>query len=231
MDDLPVLNAWDLRDGPRCGERLRRRLNGNPGQFLGGARHSVLARLRGDITLAHSEMRVPTGADFPAPLDLLPEQVRLHEAATRGYLALFSELPARALEWEGSRELPEYGVHFRMNPGIVLRCGDDTHQLRRIQASGRVPSIDQSLLYSLAILWQHNLSGITLQVVVADVVALEMQSVELSVDAIIGDAHAWFGNRVSELRSVAALGKTATGNECADCQYVWDCPAHKSARR
>ena len=231
MNDLPVLSAWDLRQGSRCGERLRRRFNGSTGQFITGARHNVLARLRGDIALAHTEMRAATPTDFPEPVDLLPEQVRLYNAASRGYLTMFGNTHAKALDWERSRELPDLGVHFKATPGIMFECSDTTRQLRRIQASGRVPNIDQSALYSLAILWEDNLRGTTIEVVAADVVAMELQSVELHVDEVIEDAHVWFAARVQELRSIAHDAKVVTGNECADCQYVWDCPAHRSARR
>ncbi len=231
MDELPVLSPWDLREGPRCGERLRRRLSGSKGQFIAGARHSVLARLRADIALAHTELRHPSPNDFPDPVDLLPEQVRHYGAASRGYLALFGDRAAKALDWERARELPELGVHFKATPGIMLQRSDETLELRRVQASSRVPNIDQSALHSLAILWEHNLRGVTVQLVAADVVALEVQTVELCVDDIIDDAHLWFRTRVEELRSIAAQSKVVTGNECADCPYVWDCPAHRSARR
>ncbi len=231
MEELPVITTWDLREGLRCGARARRRLDGNKGRYVTSARHNVAARIRQDVALAHSELRVATASDFPDPTDLLPEQRALYAAAANGYLTLFSEVAARTIDVELFRDLDDLGVQFRANPGVVLELSDGTLQVRSLRLNSRVPTITDTAVWPLALLWHDRFDVTELHFVAADLLALETVSHTINFTTHTDAAMAWCTSSLANLRALAAHGRVETGSECGDCPFIWNCPAHEAARR
>ncbi len=231
MEELAVVSPWDLRDDPGCAERLRRRLAGDQGRFVANPRFQIMTRLRGDISLAHSELRRPTPKDFPDPEDLFEEERAVYRAAANGYLALFGTTNARTIDVDRFKDFPEFGVQLRANPGIVVELADHSIQVRSLRAAARTPTVRINDVYALALLLHEHFAETPIELVATDLLALELDSQRLVLDDFIEPAMAWLASRLAVIRAAAQIGGLQTGVECNDCPFVWKCPAFESIRR
>ena len=231
MEDLPSVSPSQLRRDPECGHRAAQLLAGASGKAtLGSARWAVDSRLRGDAELAHSELRVANESSFPVPSDLTVEQQAVHRAAARGYLAVFGTEPTRSTELPRSRSFDDLGVTFRANPGIGLVHADGRVEIRRVQARGSVPVIDDVDGHTIALLLGELPSTPpAVHLVAADLLSLEVTERVCDPVGEFDDAFAWLVARLAQWRSVAGRGRAVAGSECGQCVYVWNCPVHKES--
>ena len=234
MDEFASIAPSVLRRDPECGFRAARVLAGSNGKAkLADARWAVEQRLRGDITLAHSELRVATEHNFSEPIDLLPEQRAVYRAAARGYLTLFADTPVRSVEITKQRFLPELQVRFVANPGIALEHADGTLELRTVRTSGRTPEIDGVAVHTAALLFGNDTGAprrSIVRLVAADLLALDVSSLDVDPDHERPAAVEWVEQRLTRWQTVAEGGRVVAGSDCSSCTFIWDCPAHATAR-
>lgn len=230
MSDLAVIAAADLREGDRCTQRLRRRIDGARGGWMGNARWSVGSRVTEDARLAHSEMRAPTASDFPDPSDLVPEQVATYRAAASGYLAMFGDERAECVDIAKRRSFDAQGVAFAAGLGLTLSTDREPLEIRKLSVTGRPPSIDQEARLAIALVVADQTPHTVIRVVHADLVSLELDAEHLDLGALIDEAESWFTGALVATRARVVDPRPKTGDECTYCEYIWDCAAHRSAR-
>ena len=230
MTDLAIIAAADLRDGDRCTQRLRRRLDGARGGWMGNARWSVGSRVSADARLAHSIMRAATAMDFPDPTDLVPEQIATYRAAASGYLAMFGDEAAEVVEIERRRSFEAQGVSFAAGLGITVMTNQHPLEIRKLSVTGRPPSIDRAARLAIALVVADQTSETTVRVVHADLISLELDAEDLNLSELIVEAESWFTGALAAAQARVADPHPKTGDECTYCEYIWDCAAHRVAR-
>ena len=242
MQDFAVITTRDLRDADGCGQRLRRRLQGARGSFMGTARWSVGSRITADARLAHTEMRVPLRSDFPDPTELLAEQVATYRAAALGYLASFGDIAAVAVEIEGRRAFPEFEISLAAGLGVALITNSNTNSthtalrhervltLRKLSVTGRTPTVDPDGQYAIALMLGAEAPYDQVHLINLDLISLESTEEVIDLATAVPDAYAWFEAQLASARERSETAGARTGEECTYCNYIWDCDAHRAAR-
>jgi hypothetical protein len=225
MEELPALSAFTLSQTPRCGERARRVLEGSRGAKMASTRFRLGQRLQEDAALAHSERRAPHPRDFPTPSDLTAEERAVYRAAASGYLLLFGDTPALALDVPRRAELDGLGIEIAGRPGIFVDTDDGT-ELRMLRTSGTAPQISEPQRHAIALLAGADLSPI--RAIVADLLSLETATATITSDDV-EPAYLWAKERVGVWRD-ASTGPAANHGGCLYCEFVWDCGVHRDGR-
>jgi hypothetical protein len=227
---LPLVWRTLLARPHQCPERLRRTLDDARGDPMPTHRWTPAARVREAARLAHADMRAPRATDFPPAADLPAEQQRVYEAGAAGYLLLFDE-PARAIDVASEPIVfGDVGVRVAAGRELVVETPTGGVELRRLQLGGRDPVIDDGTLRHVALVapeWSPTPASV--RVVVADLITLAVADADVNLAAARDGAVEWLRDRYAALQR-AAMGKARPGDHCLDCEHVWSCPIHRSAR-
>jgi hypothetical protein len=200
-------------------------LDGARGAAMARTRWRLGQRLREDAALAHAERRTPHPRDFPTPNDLSAEEREVYRAAARGYLVLFGEVPARAIEPARRVQIEGADLELTDRPGLFVDTDDGT-ELRVLRFSGAAPHASDALRHATALVAGDAL--LPVRVVLADLLSLETTTTTVTADDI-GPAREWVDERVTVWRD-AASGPAANHGGCLYCEFVWDCRVHRSRR-
>jgi hypothetical protein len=231
-DELGRVTLGHLRRAEgACRRRLAREHLGLRGQWNPPARFAVANRLIEDARVAHAELRVARAADFPEPVDLLPEQQHLYRAAASGYVALFAARPARAVtidEWE--TELPELGVRLVGPIGLALETADGEPELRslRLGVVGNRHLLDDAERRVVVLRSAAWVEARTLRIVIVDLLAGAVVEEDLDVASALPEAREWFESRVAVIRARVSDPVPKAGADCRGCPFVPGCAAHTS---
>jgi hypothetical protein len=229
-DELPRVTLTHLRRADTmCRRRLERDLAGVRGHRGPSARFAVNNRVTEDARVAHTDLRAARPSDFPTPTDLLPEQQRVYLAAAAGYVALFADRPARAVEvdpWEA--ELDGLGMRFVSPLGVALESADGSPEIRslRIGVAGNRPLIDDADRRALVVRAASWVGARPLRIVTVDLLAGALVEDELDVAAALADARAWIDERVALVRERIVDPTPRAGDDCRGCPFVPGCKAH-----
>jgi hypothetical protein len=229
-DELGRVTLAHLRGAEAmCRRRLAREHQGLHGNWSPPARFAVNNRLVEDARVAHAELRCPLPVDFPSPRDLLPEQQLLYRAAAHGYVALFSNRAARAVEvdaWE--TELADLAVRVVGSLGLALEAADGSPELRKLQlgVAGSRPMIDDAERRVMVVRSSAWVGERPLRLVVADLLEGEVVEQEIDVAAALPEALEWVEARVAVVRERAADPVAKAGADCRGCPFVPGCRAH-----
>ncbi len=223
MEETVALSAFTLAHEPRCGERARRLLDGARGKAVAASvRWRLGQRVREDIALAHAELRTPHARDFPTPRDLTSEECAVYAAAVSGYLLLFGDVPARALDVAGRAALSEPGIELAARPGMFVDTDDGT-ELRMLRLAGTEPHIEDQHRHAAALLAPSDCFPV--RIVAADLLSLATTTVTIDADDV-ARALEWFDGRVGAWRAAAEIGGF-DHRDCLYCSFVWDCRVHR----
>jgi hypothetical protein len=231
-DELPRVTLAHLRRADAmCRRRLAREHAGLRGSWSPSPRFAVQNRLVEDARVAHAELRAPRITDFPSPSDLVREQQQVYEAAARGYVALFAQRPARAVEvdaWE--TELPDLGVRVVGSLGLALETADGSPEVRylRLGVAGNrtlIDDIERRLVVMRSATW---VGARPLRLVVVDLLEGEVVDERLDVAAVLPQALDWLETRLGVVRERAADPIPKAGADCRGCAYVPGCRAHEA---
>ena len=226
MEELPRLSAFTLTQEPRCGERARRLLDGARGKASAGStRWRLGQRLREDVALAHAERRVPTRRDFPTPTDLTSEEQAVYAAAAAGYLLLFGDAPAVAIDVPGRQVYDDLGIELAARAGVLVDTDDGT-ELRILRTRGTQPRIEEQQFHTAALFAPAD--RLPVRIVAADL--LSLLTATATVDAEhVEPARQWLADRVDTWRDAAA-DNGYDQKDCFACTFVWDCRVHRGGR-
>jgi hypothetical protein len=233
VDEEPELGRVTLghlrRAESVCRRKLAREHLGLRGQWNPPARFAVANRLVEDARVAHTELRAARVGDFPAPVDLLPEQQRVYGAAAGGYVALFADRPALAVTvdaWE--TELPDFEVRLVGPLGLALETADGAPELRslRLGIAGNRHLLDDAERRLLVVRSAAWVGDRTLRVVVVDLLAGAVVEEQLEVAAALPEALEWIKGRIAVIRERAADPVPKAGADCRGCPFVPGCKAH-----
>jgi hypothetical protein len=228
-DELAKITSRHLRQADEmCRRRLALDLDDQRGNAPGSARFEVGNRFTADARLAHTELAPPDPRAFVVPSEMLPEQQRVYEAAVAGYLTLFGDQPARAVDLRFETVLDDLGVRLVGDVGIALDT-DDGCELRVVRLGSRgfgklLDDVDLCVATVRTAGWAAGRGP--LRVVVADVLDLEVAHLTLDVDAEVEAARAWIAGRVEHIRTLAADPRPRPGHDCLGCRFVAGCRAH-----
>jgi hypothetical protein len=229
-DELGRVTLAHLRRAEAmCRRKLAREHADVRGHRKPPARFAVSNRLVEDARVAHAELRAPRATDFPSPTDLIPEQQLVYRAAAGGYVALFAERPARAVEvdaWE--TELPDLGVRVVGSLGLALETADESPELRslRLGIAGNWPLVDDAERRLIVVRSAAWVGARRLRLVVADLIAGAVVDEEIDVAGALPEALEWLTARVAVIRAQASDPVPKAGAECAGCPFVPGCRAH-----
>ncbi len=223
--ELPGISTYTLARDARCGERARRVLDGSRGATMARTRWRLGQRLRADAALAHSERRVPHPRDFPTPTELTAEERAVYRAAASGYLVLFGDVPALAIDLPRNVEVSGSGIELTDRPGLFVDSDGHT-ELRVLRFAGTAPRASDGLRHATALVAGESL--LPLRAVVADLLSLE--TAEITVTAgDVAPALEWVHERLAAWRA-AAERPAANHGGCLYCEFVWDCGVHRGER-
>jgi hypothetical protein len=221
VEELVTLGAYTLAQEPRCGERARRVLEGSRGSATASVRWRLGQRVREDAVLAHAERRAPHPRDFPTPTDLTAEERAVYRAAASGYLVLFGDVPAIAVDVARRAELEGLGVELAARPGLFVDT-DDGIELRMLRMSGTTPHIADGPRHAAALVIAAELMPV--RVIAADLLSLETTTGTITADDA-EPAREWARARVEAWRE--AVGRPAVNHAgCRACEFIWNCPIH-----
>src|SRR4051794_28573752 len=214
-----------------CRRRLAKELDDQRGNPPGQARFGVSNRLTNDVRLAHTEFAPPDPRGFVVPAEMLPEQQRLYQAAVAGYLALFGDEPARAIDTRFDTALDVLEVRLVGDIGVALET-DNGCELRVLRIGERgfnqalLDDVDLRFVVLRAAVWATGRGP--LRVVAADVLQVAQAELTVDVDAQLADARAWLEDRVQAIRALADDPRPRAGHDCLGCRFVNGCIAHRS---
>jgi hypothetical protein len=229
-DDFVKITPRHLRQADEmCRRRLALDLASQKGNPPGGARFEVSNRIAADARLAHTDFAPPDPRAFVTPQDLLPEQQRVYSAAVGGYLALFGEIAARAIETSFDTALPELGVRLVGDLGVALEVdGGFEVRVLRIGDRGHARSLlDDVDLRFIALRSAPFAAGAPLRVVVAELLNLSTASFDVDLDERLPEATGWVTARVATIRATADPDAPRPGIDCLGCRFVNGCRAHR----
>ncbi|MFZ4584631.1 MAG: hypothetical protein ACOYNI_05320 [Acidimicrobiia bacterium] len=219
-DELPKVTMRLLRAAAAgCPRRLMLSYDNMRGQRGSKFRNRAEDRVREDARLAHATMRAPTLADFPVATDLLPEEQALHAAAARAYVALFGDHPAVTAEYdEWATVRADLGFRLLGPLGLVVELADGTQEIRRLRFGRSDAPDDVELRFCAA-----RLSRSDVRIVTADLVNVTRHETTASIDPFENDA--WMKEQVRVATNRGA--EPTITEECAYCEYITDCKAHR----
>lgn len=231
-DELGRVTLGHLRGADdMCRRKLAREHAGLRGRWNPSPRYAVSNRLVEDARVAHAELRVARGSDFPSPNDLLPEQQRVYRAAAGGYVAFFAARPARAVTvdaWE--TELPDLAVRLVGPLGLALETADGSPELRtlRLGVAGSRPLIDDTERRVIVVRSAAWVGAQPLRLVVVDLLAGELVEEQLDVAAALPEALDWVAARVAVVKERAVDPVPKAGSDCRGCGFIPGCRAHET---
>ena len=188
-------------------------------------------RITEDARVAHTELRAARVSDFPTPTDLISEQQRVYRAAAAGYVALFADRPARAVEidpWEA--ELDGLDLRLVSPLGLALELADGSPEIRtlKIGVAGNRPLIDDADRRALVVA-RRRVGGH------ASAAARDRRPARgrgrRGRPRRRGRAARrarWIEQRVALVRERAADPVPKAGDDCRGCPFVPGCKAHFS---
>lgn len=175
----------------------------------------------------------PSAADFPAPAELVHEEVAAWERATATYLARFGHLPATTIEHgcEQATHSEQFGVRAGGAVDLLVAVDDDVRvELRQFELWGRPLAADPAAgnwEIGLAVLrLAARLAGRRLRVCHVDLLRGEADVAVVDYDTDLAPLREAFARRLDELRARAATGEAIAGTGCGQCHHVAGCPAH-----
>lgn len=213
-----------------CRRRLAHELADQRGNAPGNARFAVSNRFSADARLAHTDLAPPDPRAFVEPTELLPEQVRAYRAAVAGYLALFGDEVARAVDLGFETVVADLEIRLVGDVGLALETpgGCELRVLRlgeRGFGQSLLDDVDLRFATMRAAAWTG--TGATLRIVVADVLNVERAEFVVDVDAQLDDARAWVAERVKVIRDLTVDAQPKAGRDCLGCRFVAGCRAHR----
>jgi hypothetical protein len=236
-DELAKITPRHLRQADEmCRRRLAHELADQRGNAPGNARFAVSNRFSADARLAHTEFAPPDPRAFVEPSELLPEQVRAYRAAVAGYLALFDDEVARAVDLGFETVVADLEVRLGGDVGLALEtpAGCELRVLRlgeRGFGQSLLDDVDLRFATMRAAAWTGagtgTGTGTTLRIVVADVLNVERAEFVVDVDAQLDDARAWVAERVKVIRDLTVDAPPKPGRDCLGCRFVAGCRAHR----
>ncbi len=214
-----------------CRRRLAKELDDQRGNARGSARFAVSNRLQADARLAHTEFAPPDPQAFVVPAELLPEQQRVYRAGVAGYLALFGDEPARAIDTRFDTTLDHLGVRLVGDVGLALET-DGGYELRVLRLGERgfsqtlLDDLDLRFVLLRAAEWAAERGP--LRVVAADVLQVARADFVVAFGDALDEARAWAQERVAAIRAYADDPRPRAGRDCLGCAFVAGCGAHRS---
>jgi hypothetical protein len=230
-DELAKITPRHLRQADEmCRRRLALELADQRGNPPGSARFGVSNRFSADARLAHTEMAPPDPRAFVEPSELLPEQRHAYRAAVAGYLALFGDEAARAVDLGFDTVLADLEVRLVGDVGLALETpgGCELRVLRlgeRGFGQSLLDDVDLRFATMRAAPWAGD--DATLRIVVADVLNVERAEFVVDVAAQLDDARAWVTDRIAAIRDLALDPQPKAGRDCLGCRFVAGCRAHR----
>lgn len=228
-DDLAKVTLAHLtRAEDICPRKLAREHADSRGNWGANLRWRVSNRVVEDIRLAHTDLAVPRPDHFRARGDLTPEQARVYELATRWYVTLFGDRPARAVDedhWDTERD----DVRLVGQGGLGLTAADGGGEIRLLRLGGRadVPAdLTESADVRFALLRRPAwLDGRPVRVAVADLVLGTHAEVVVDTAVTAPAIEAWFEERLAVIRARVADPRPQRGLQCGRCTFIAGCPA------
>jgi hypothetical protein len=231
VDDLIKITSRHLRQAEQmCRRRLASECGNRYGNWGSSARFEVANRVVGDARLAHTDFGPPERKAFVVPRELTPEQQRVYEAAVAGYFALFGAEPARAIDLgfdtvlddPPARLVGDLGLALETESGCVvrvLRIGERGYGQRLLD------EIDLRFTLLRAASWvgAHG----SLEVVVAELLNLGIETFTIDIDAELGPTREWVRERVGAIEVLSADDRPQPGHDCLGCKFVAGCTAHR----
>jgi hypothetical protein len=230
--ELTKITSRHLRGAEEmCRRRLAKELDDQRGNARGSARFGVSNRLQADARLAHTEFAPPDPKAFVVPAELLREQQRVYRAGVAGYLALFGEQPARAIDTRFDTTLDDVEVRLVGDIGLALDT-DDGCELRVLRLGERgfgqalLDDVDLQFVLLRAAEWAAERGP--LRVVAADVLQVARVDFVLEFGDALDNAQAWARERIAAIRAYADDPRPRAGRDCLGCPFVAGCAAHRS---
>jgi hypothetical protein len=214
-----------------CRRRLAKELADQRGNPPGQARFGVSNRLTNDVRLAHTEFAPPDARAFVVPLEMLPEQQRVYRAGVAGYLALFGDQAARAIDTRFDTALDDLEVRLVGDIGVALDT-EDGCELRVLRVGERgfsqslLDDVDLRFVVLRAAAWAEGRGP--LRVVAADVLQVAHADLVVDVDAALAPAREWLAERVDAIKRLVEDDRPRAGHDCLGCRFVSGCIAHRS---
>lgn len=208
-----------------CPRRLKHEFeSGSKLNRYSDARFEVSNRLTEDARLAHAELRRPRAEAFVDPTDIEPEQQALYRAGAKGYLKLFGDGIVVSHDIGRSTDESEIGVRLSGTPGLAVKDANGRAEIRVLRIGSpntRLDEVDISFTLLRAGAW----AGDTLDVVVADVLALDSTTYNVRVDADTASARTWLTERIATIEARVDRSKPRAGADCRSCTCIPGCPA------
>lgn len=233
---LPKVTPYLLRHADTmCARRLRltfQALKGNGGAFLRGRVRDALVE---DARAAHHELGVPNPAAFFVREELVPEERDVYRRAADGYLELFGDEPARAIDhepYDGPVESPSRQVRVGGWIDLAVEGPSGTRELRQFELWGREPHADPLHPDATAILTavlrlSRWIGDGPVRIRHADLLGRRVNEHVVDAGRDLPDLRARFEQRLAKIRLRAADGRAQPGQECASCAFLAGCEAHR----
>jgi hypothetical protein len=211
-----------------CPRRLAREHSDSRGNWGSNLRWRVANRVLDDIRLAHTDLTGARPEHFRATGGLTPEQARVYELATRWYVTLFADRPARAVDedqWATERD----GVRLVGPAGLGLTDAEGNAEIRWLRLAGRgeVPSdLTTSPEVRFALLRRPAwLDGRRVRVAVADLVLGTCTDAVVDTRTALPAVDGWFHERLAAIRARIEHPAPERGLQCGRCAFIAGCPA------
>jgi hypothetical protein len=229
--ELAKVTARHLRRAEElCRRRLALELGDQRGNRPGSARFGVSNRLAADVRLAHTDFAPPDPKAFVVPRELLPEQQQLYRAGVAGYVALFGEEPARAVDLGFDTVLDGLEARLVGDVGVAVDT-DRGPELRVLRLGERrfgqflLDDVEQRIATVRCAEWASGPGS--LRLVVADVLHLDRAELEIDLHADLVPAREWVAQRFDEIRAFASDPRPRAGSDCQGCRFVAGCTEHR----
>jgi hypothetical protein len=239
LEELPkVTLAFLRRVEELCPRRVAFEHQNRRGNRTAPAQWRVANQITDHARLAHVEPGPPSPAAFTPLPDLVPEELRVYEAAARWYLHMFGDRVVRTVdvddgaEWETA--VPELGVRLVGPAGIPVEEADGGAELRLLRIGGPGPDPADPLgpvearfaLLRRAEWLAGRGADQSVRLVHADLLYGELVEHEVDAGAALEQLRPWLCERVDAVRARITNPRPRPGLECGRCRFVAGCGAH-----
>jgi hypothetical protein len=234
-EELPKVTVAFLRrvEG-LCPRRVAFEHHNRRGNRTAPAQWRVANQLVDHARVAHIELGAPSPAAFTPLPDLVPEELRVYEAAARWYLQLFADRAVRTVDADDVQEwetpVSELGIRLVGPAGVAVEDVEGRPELRLLRIDGSEPDPTDPLGSTegrFALLRRADwLAGRSVRLVHADLLFGALVDHEVAVDAALAELRPWLHERVDAVRARIENPLPRPGLDCGRCRFVAGCAAH-----